>query len=401
MQGSTVFKIIAAVAVLVFILAFALMVYRSAGAALNWQIGGADPVQAFYPAKDGLYVIGSSNVSFINASGKALWTLGFPGVRYSAYGNDTLYVYSDDRGLNAIARDGAISTLTRQELNYSPTVGPDGTLYLRSGGLLSALGPAGGEKWNASNVISDPVADGRGNVYFFRHPSDHASDVYLYSLAPDGSLRWSTLYDRNYASTKLKPASKEGVFVYDEPAGVLYDVDGTGNIRWDHTMAYLGQYDLVVDEKDRLYMFFVWGTVHVVAEQGNLIAKFNPVMAYNANLSYTPAAYNDTIYVVGDTGKDSAMLYALDLDGTLRWKQPFNSSGSPAIYPGRGIVCVGTEAMSGGQRTPVLYVIDALKGELKLKYNPGDGTGWAQVYVDDSDTIYARTYGGQLYALKG
>jgi outer membrane protein assembly factor BamB len=140
--------------------------------------------------------------------------------------------------------------------------------------------------------------------------------------------------------------------------------------------------------------------VHVVNEGGVLLSKYNPVITYNANLSYCPMAYNDTVYVIGDAGKDAASLFALNMDGTLKWKLQFNSSASPVIYTGKDIVCVDTEVRGDGQLIPVLYVIDG-RGGLKFTYNSGDGRRWEQVYVGPDDTVYAKTYGGRLYALKG
>lgn len=398
MQGSTFAKMAIAVIAFILISALALMVYRSGGAALNWEMGRGDPIQKFYPANGGLFVISSSNVSFVNASGEPAWTVPFQGAKYSAYGNGTLYVYSLDKGLNAIHPDGSMDTLTRQGMNYPPIVGPDGTLYLRSYSLLSAISPSGSEKWNMTNVVSDPVVDTDGNIYFFMRPPEQISDVYLFCLSSDGRVRWSTYYNEYSASMKLKPAGTDGIFVYDEPTGVLYHVNGNGDVAWEHSMTYLGQYSLIGDEKGRMYLFYLWGTVHIVNERGVLLGKFNPVITNNANLSYAPAAYNDTVYVIGDSGKDSATLYALGLDGSLKWERQFNSSAMPIIYTGKDIVCVDTEAGAGGQ--PVLYVIDD-RGLLKFTYNSGDGTRWEQVYVGPDDTVYAKTYGGRLYALKG
>ena len=400
MQGSTVIRVIAAVAVLVLISALALMVYRSGGAALNWQLGDEDPVLKFYPAAEGLYVISASNVSLVDGSGRALWTMSFPGTQYSAAGKDGLYVYSNDRGLNVIYPNGSIKMLTMQGMNYPPIVGADGTLYLRSWGLLSAMDPSGGVRWNVTNVVSDPVIDREGNIYFFMRPPDRISDVYMYCVAQDGSVRWSTYYGKYYASITLRPARTGGIFVYDEPTGIFYHLDSDGTMTWDHTMTYLGEFHLVEDEKDRLYLFYQFGTVHIVNERGSLLSKYNPVITYNVNLSYVPAAFNDTVYVIGDAGRDSASLYALNLDGTLKWKRQFNSSAVPVIYTGKDIVCVGTEVRSDSQLIPVLYVIDD-RGQLKFTYNSGDGRPWEQVYVGPDDTVYAETYGGRLYALKG
>jgi PQQ-like domain len=397
MQGSTFVKGIAAVAVLIFISVLALNVYRSGSAALNWEMGADDPVLAFYPSGDGLYVISAANISLVDSSGKAVWTIPFPGTEYSACDNGKLCVYSPDLGLNVIDADGTVKMLSKQRMNYDPIIGPNDAVYLRYYSFLYAIGPSGEEKWNMTSVVSDPAVDSEGNIYFFMRPPDHIADVYLTCVSPAGDVRWSTLYANYPASIRLMPARGSGVIVYDEPTAVLYCVDAGGSVAWEHSMGYLGQYSLMVDEKSRMYLFYLWGTVHILNEHGALIGKFNPVITNDANLSYAPAAYNDTVYVVGDSGTDSVTLHALGMDGSQKWERQLNSSEVPAIHSGGQIVCLDTKAQSG---QPVLYVIDDA-GRLKFTYYSGDGTRWEQVYIGTGDTVYARTEGGRLYALKG
>jgi len=86
MQGNTLVKAIIVVAVLIFISALALTAYKSGGAALNWEMGEGDPVQKIYPSEDGLYVISSSNISLVDATGRALWSIPYTGSGLSAYG---------------------------------------------------------------------------------------------------------------------------------------------------------------------------------------------------------------------------------------------------------------------------------------------------------------------------
>lgn len=402
MQGSMVVKVMSAMAALVFISALALMVYRSEGASLNWQMGENNPVLEFYPAGDDLYVISSSNISMVDDTGKSLWTIPFNGTQYSAMGNNgQIYVYSAALGLNVISPAGNISLLTRQGMNHPPIVGPDGTLYLRSWSVLSAISPLGKDEWNVSNVISDPVIDGPGNIYFFMRSPDNLSDVYLYCIGPDGTTHWAIDYQNYYASTSLMSASSGGILVYDDTMGTLVHMDENGNTTWDRSMTYLGQYDLVEDTNDQLYMFYLWGTVLVLDDNGTPISKFNPVITYGANLSYQPAAYNDTVYVVGDSkSPDSMVLYALNVDGTLKWKQQLNSSVSPSISAANGIVCFNTEVKEGGKLTPTLYVLND-DGKVTYTYKSGDGSLWQQIYIDKSDTVYALASNGRLYALKG
>lgn len=393
---------VTAMAAIVLVLALALMIYRSGSAALNWQIGENDPIIKFYPAGDDLYVISSSNISMVDGSGKALWTIPFANAQYSTmWNNSSLYVYSTDRGLNIISQSGAITQLTGQGMNHPPIVGEDGMMYLRSWSLLSAVSPSGIEAWNVSNVISDPVVDRDDNIYFFVRPPDNISSVYLYCMSPGGILLSSTYYEKYNAGTALMAGQTGGVFVYDEPSGIFYHVNTGGNVTWDHSMTYLGQFNMAEDEKGRIYLLYLWGTVHVIDERNVLLSKFNPVVTYNANLTYQPVAYDDTVYVVGDDKYQNSMtLYSLNVDGTLKWKLQFNSSASPAIYTGKDVVCIATESRSDNQLTPMLYVIGD-KGVLKFTYKSGDGSPWDQVYVGQDDTVFARTNDGRLYALKG
>ena len=115
-----------------------------------------------------------------------------------------------------------------------------------------------------------------------------------------------------------------------------------------------------------------------------------------------PVVYNNTVYLAGPgpaSGTD--YIYALDVDGSTLWKRQVNSTGVVTLYPGNGILCVTTDIPNGDQKTPVLYVMDSAKGDIKYVYNSGDGREWGQVYVNKDSSILARTDGGMLYALKG
>lgn len=394
MQGNTVVKVIAGIAVLIIVAAIALAAYRSGGAALIWQMGGGDPVVSVHLADEGLYVVGAGNVSLVDASGRALWSIRFPNATLSAYVNGRLLAMSRDAGLCAIGADGSVRPLTRLSMNYPPAAGPNGSILIRSYDLLTDIDASGREAWNASGLVSGPAVDGLGNVYFFRRPPERATGVCLECVSPAGDPRWSMPYGSYGAGTRLK-ASADGVLVYDEAAGALECRDADGNVSWDHTMPYLGQYRLVEDEGRWLYLFYAFGTVHVVNGRGTLIGKFNPAIAYDVNASYAPAVRNGTVYVAGDAGAGAATVYALGIDGALKWKRTVNTTSPPEIYAGRGVVCVGASA--NGDR--LLYVLR--DGGLKFAYRSGDGSGWEQVIVGDGGTIYAKTYGGTLYALKG
>ena len=394
-------KIIAVATAFICILACGLMLYKSNGAALNWQTGSEDPVLQFYPFNGSLYAICVTNLTYIGHDGNVAWSVPFPNIVFSSLDdNGDLYVYSTERGLNRVNPDGLIVSLTRQGINRQPLLGNNGTVYLRSWSLMMAVDASGNQMWNATNAVSDPVLDKDGNAYFFLRPPENLSYVYLRCMAPNGTMLWSKLFDKYYSGIGLKPAMSGGVFVYDEVTGDISRIDSHGNSTWDYYKPYLGQYQLAEDEQARLYLFFSSGTVNVLNEQGEIMGKFSVDPA--ANATATPVVYNDTIYLAGPgSASGTDYIYALNVDGSTLWKHQVNSTGTVTLYPGNGVLCVATDIPNGDQNTPVLYIMDSAKGEVKYVYNSGDDREWGQVYVSDDDSILARTDGGMLYALKG
>jgi hypothetical protein len=393
-------KMFAVAAALICISAFALMLYRSNGAEVNWQMGEDDPVLQFYPFNGSIYAICVTNLTYVGQDGNVAWSVPFPNVVFSSLGDDGyLYVYSTERGLNRVSSDGAIVALTRQGINRQPLIGDNGNVYLRSWSKVIAIDASGNELWNATNAVSDPVIGKDGNVYFFLRPPENLSNVYLECWAPNGTLLWSNLFDKYYSGMALKPAMSGGVFVYDEISGDIFKLDEQGNTTWDYYKPYLGQYQLVEDAQEQLYLFYAGGNVHVLNENGEMVGKFTVDSTMNAT---APVALNDTVYAASPgAGTDTVTLYAIGLDGTTLWERQVNSTGQVALYMGDGILCASTDMQKGDQKVPVLYVMDASKGNVKYFYNSGDGREWGQVYIGTDNSILAKTDGGILYALKG
>lgn len=394
-------KIFAVAAAVICVLAFGLMLYKSSGAAINWQTGSEDPVLQFYPFNGSIYTICVTNLTYTGQDGHVAWSVPFPNVVFSTLDdNGDLYVYSTDRGLNRVTPDGLVVALTRQGINRQPLVGDDGTVYLRSWSLMMAVDAYGNQMWNATNAISDPVLDKDGNAYFFLRPPENLSDVYLRCTAPNGTVLWSKLFDKYYSGMGMKPAMSGGVLVYDEITGDISRMDSQGNTTWDYYKPYLGQYQLAEDEQARLYLFFSSGTVHVLNEQGEIMSKFNVDPSVNGTA--VPVVYNNTVYLAGPGPEsDTDYIYALNVDGSTQWKRQVNSTGPLVLYPGDGILCVATDIPNGDRTTPVLYVMDSARGDMKYVYDSGDGREWSQVYVAKDGSILAKTDGGMLYELKG
>ena len=137
---SSTFKLFIAAIVLICILAVGWMIYRTSGAALNWQMGKVDPVLQFYPYNGSIYALCITNLTHVGPGGNVDWSVPFPNIVFSSLGADgSLYAYSTDRGLNRITPEGGIISLTRQGINRPPLLGTDGMVYLRSWSLLLAI----------------------------------------------------------------------------------------------------------------------------------------------------------------------------------------------------------------------------------------------------------------------
>jgi outer membrane protein assembly factor BamB len=96
----------------------------------------------------------------------------------------------------ALRRDGSVAWSYHLEsliVESSPVVGPDGIVYLAASnpetgdGSVVALGPDGGERWRyevGSRLPFSPALGADGTLYV------GAKNGNLYALNPDGSLRW-------------------------------------------------------------------------------------------------------------------------------------------------------------------------------------------------------------------
>jgi outer membrane protein assembly factor BamB len=136
--------------------------------------------------------------------------------------------------------------------------------------------------------------------------------------------------------------------------------------------------------------------VYVIDRDGAVVSKFN----HNLSMAGTesPVAIDgDDIYIAGPgNSTDSFVLYALRPDGSVRWSRPTGGSAPVNVYAFNGTVCAFTEVMDGHRLRPVLYVLNQT-GSPGVSYFSGDGRPWAQAVIVPGH-VYARTYGGILYA---
>ncbi|CAN5506911.1 hypothetical protein BH11MYX1_BH11MYX1_18740 [soil metagenome] len=162
----------------------------------------------------------------------------------------------------------------------SPTIGPDGTIYVTSHeGSLFAIDIAGKVKWafkTGDRSWSTPAVAQDGTIYI------GSDDDFLYAVKPDGALKWKL---------RLGACDPKGF----GPESSRCDVDGGPTIGPDGTI-YVGG-----------------DGIHAVWPDGTLRWK----LATAEHVASTPALAPDgTVYA----GSQDDALYAIAPDGTKRWE---------------------------------------------------------------------------------
>lgn len=103
----------------------------------------------------------------------------------------TIYAGAVDAGrmyLDAVNANGSLKwryPILPPSGDAIPSVGPDGTIFITSGGTLYAINPVGTLRWSFPKVQSAPAIATDGTVYVA------SSEPYLYAIGSDGNIKWS------------------------------------------------------------------------------------------------------------------------------------------------------------------------------------------------------------------
>jgi len=238
-----------------------------------------------------------------------------------------------------------------------PSIGPDGIIYIGSGGsemhenavggdCVWAIYPNGTAKWSfdtGDSVFSSPAIADDGTIYV------GAADYRLFAITSDGKEKWNVSSDSYFdCSPAIGPDGTVYVGCCDKN---LYAVSPEGEVKW----------------------------------------KF-PV---NDILEATPSIGPDgTIYSgVIDQTEDDYNLYAINPDGTEKWRYKTKGGiySTPAI-DAEGILYFGS--YDGN-----LYSLNP-DGSLRWKFKSNGGI-YAPPALDKDGTIYFGNWGNTFYAIGG
>lgn len=279
--------------------------------------------------------------------------------------------------VSAVTREGKSkwNNLTSDQLLSSPTVGPDGTLYMGVGsvkyneGKFIAMNPDGMLKWSVSIGLVDakPVFGSDGTIYVA------VKDGTLYALhSNDGTKLWSSKV--GFKSTAYMAIGKDGTIFLGNESNVLFAVKPNGSIKWTYQAEGLVNTVPALGADGTIYLGAADSKLYAISPSGTKQSEYT----FGGN-PFSPVIGSDgTIYI----GASDQTLYALQPNLTLKWKAVFNKAITSTVIGPNGSIHLLTA--SG--------MVHAL--------NPSDGSTQWRYGINTPDMALAPTIGedGTVYA---
>jgi outer membrane protein assembly factor BamB len=272
---------------------------------------------------------------------------------------------------------------TGGEIESSPAIGSDGTIYVGSSdSKLYAITSTGGLYKDYTTdfaVRSSPAVGSDGKIYF------GSDDVYVYALHPDVVRYWAYKTE-GYVSSSPAIGS-DGTIYAGSGDDNLWALTSDGKFKWKYnTGGDVASSPAIGGD----------GTIYVGSDDGSLYA-INPDMTLKwscktgAKVQSSPAVGSDgTIYF----GSQDGYVYALDpADGNPKWSHKTDGkvNSSPAIGSD-GTIYVGSD-------DNYLYALNPADGSVKWSYETG-GFVRSSPAVGANGTVYFGSVDGYIYAVR-
>ena len=314
---------------------------------------------------DGTVYVGSHDGQLyaLESDGTLRWTFS-AGAELSsspALGADgTVYFGAHDGQLHAVASDGTQrwSFLTDASLTSSPVVGPDGAVYVGGTtdlatepgtsdpvGMLYALEPDGSLRWTFEThkpMLSSPSIGPDGAVYVGSGEELDGDGVgddpweqgQLYVVEADGTLRWSFATEAPMLSSPTVGA--DGTVYVGSNDHHLYAVGSDGSLAWAFETEGIVVSSAAIGPDGTIHVGSLDGSVYALTPAGRLSWSF---VTGGAVLS-SPAIDAEGAIYIGSFYGDA--LHALASDGTELWTlqlpEDAHVYASPALSAAGGLV---------------------------------------------------------------
>ena len=270
------------------------------------------------------------------------------------------------------------SYCTGNHVDSSPAIGTDGTIYFGDwNGYIQALNPNGTLKWRyrTGNVVTgSPVIGSDGIVYI------GSQDDNLYAFYPNnGTIKW-TFHAGDWI--RVSPCIGDDGTVYcvsfDNYLYAIYPNNGT--MKW-RTFVNAGTNPTVGPDGT---IYAGWDILHAVNPVDGSM-KWTLVVS-GAIEGSTPCTSREGIIYFGTTGGD---VFAVNPNGTVRWRRIIGSSQSPPAIDSDGTIYIGSN-YDTPEGTSAGFLHAFGHGPLNVEAN-GPYNGAATVPIQFTGDIFGGT----------
>jgi outer membrane protein assembly factor BamB len=296
----------------------------------------------------------------------------------------TIYGGSVQGVFYAFRQNGAIRwrhKLARYEITAGPAIGSDGTIYIMpENSDLYAFNPDGSTKWvfdlsGYGGPSSSPAIAKDGTIYV-------GSDQ-LYAIDSGGKLRW-TYSTGSYINGP--PAISRNGTLYFPSGGFLYSVRPDGTLKWK--AAHRSEYPLgsapAIAPDGTIYANTHDGVLHAFRPDGSLKWTFE-TPGIVVDVPSSPAIGGDGTVYFGGAGEyegRGGYFYAVNPDGSQKWKYFAGCDQTAPAIGGDGTIYFGGDYC--------ITVMTALAPDGTQKWSYGSSI----VYLRSAPTIGRN---GRLY----
>lgn len=295
---------------------------------LRWTYSTRGPVYASAAvAGDRVWLASlDSSLYCLDTLGRLLWSFNLGDEAYSGPAiapDGTAWIATDSGYLIAVDSRGRLRwrVAVGAEIPASPTVGHDGRIYV-SADSVYCFNPRGRRVWTfgtpdeSGGFFAAPVPDLLGNVYV-----GSADDGYLYSIGPNGRLRWrAPVPDGDEIHSEVVFGPGDTLF-FGTDGDYLCRMAPGGTVEVIHEAYDILAVPPAISDSGTLYFLPDDGTLFAVRSSGRLVWK-QELAAGDKELYYTSAP------TIGPDGT----VYVGSWDGGL---SAFRGDGPPArtIWP--------------------------------------------------------------------
>ncbi len=265
-------------------------------------------------------------------------------------GSGTIYFGSalnSDNNFYAMYPNGTIKwRIPCSDVQGCPVIAPDGSVIFGEGAShkIVCLYPNGTKKWEyqTNNVVySSPAVSPDSTVYCGSH------DGNIYALYPNGTLKW-VFPTGNWVHGSPSIGS-DGTVYCGSDNGYLYALaPENGSMKW---CLHIGQNRAspTISEDGTLYLGVWEKTFYAINPNGTIKWSFDTspgkVWGCTAALSNDNTLYFCTCDLESSGGVETIALYT---NGSVKWRQPFDSVfSSPAIGRDGTVYIGGCEGADG------------------------------------------------------